>query len=61
MADIQSLNPEQLLTACGVMESTMLSFIIHCERRGIDVNELRQALDDAHNAVDGLRSEGGVS
>lgn len=55
---LTALNPDQLLIACGVMESTMLFFINHCERQGIDANVLRLALDDAHSAVDGLYAEG---
>lgn len=49
---LKSLNPEQLLTACGIMESTLILCINKLTDKGIDTSDLRTALDEAHAAVE---------
>lgn len=53
---LQELDAKQLLRACAIMENAMLYFINKCNRRGIDTVELKQKLDEAHDAVAGLES-----
>ena len=53
--DYRKLDYDDLLIACGCLESGLIAFINRCERNGIDASELREILDDVHAAVDGLR------
>lgn len=55
MNNLNELNNDQLLTACGVMESTIVSMIQKFESQGIDATDLRRGLAEAHAAVDDLK------
>ena len=55
MTSIRELDYESLVIACGCLESGLIAFINRCERRGVDVSELREILDHVHTAIDGLR------
>lgn len=52
MERISEYDAEQLLKACGVMESTIVKFIRELESQGIDSTTLRRGLNEAHEAVD---------
>lgn len=52
--DFENFNTNQLLTACGILESTIVSFIRDLDSKGIDTSSLRIGLNDAHAAVEGL-------
>ena len=54
MTDYRKLDVGQLVVACGCLESACVSFILRCEREGIDTKELRAVLDEVHEAIDGL-------
>lgn len=56
MREIYSnLKHNDLLEACGVLESTLIEAIGKLEDQGIDTTDLRSGLNRAHAAVDGLR------
>ena len=52
--DFRRLNYDDLLVACGCLESAVVAFINRCERLGVDTSELREILDEVHAAIDGL-------
>lgn len=51
----KDLDPSQLLTACGILESTLIHLIRHYEKSGVDTGEARRCLNQAHRAVNGLK------
>lgn len=50
--DYEDVNPDQLITACGILESTLINLIEQVEAAGIDPQPFRSKLNDAHMAVD---------
>lgn len=54
LATYEKLNPDKLLDACGILESTLLNIINDAESKGMDVSEYLDKLNDAHMAVDTL-------
>lgn len=54
MPDYESLDSDELLTACGILESTLIALINRVEELGLDANEFHKSLNDAHMAVNEL-------
>ena len=55
MTDYEDFDRDELVIACGCLESALVAFINKCERLEVDTTELREIPDDVHAAIDGLR------